>query len=204
MKNSIKWQVLSSAGLLILASLPAFADQSGSGDIGNLPDILVANLNLIATIMQTLAILIGLALFVGGMFQLKRYGEMRTMMSAQMSISGPLMMLFSGVAMLCSPLLMGTFLVSFWGPAGVTDLPYDGDTSSSWSQYIEPVLMMVRLVGVYAFMRGFVMASKTGSGHAQPGTTGKVLIHIFAGILCVHIMGTIQLVESILGFDFAI
>lgn len=204
MKKSMKWQILNVGVLLLVASMPAWADQSGSGDIGNLPDILKANLYLIATIMQTLAILIGLALFIGGMFQLKRYGEMRTMMSSQMSIAGPLAMLFSGVAMLCSPLLMGTLLVSFWGPTGVTDLPYDGSTDSSWSQYIEPVLMLVRLVGVYAFMRGFVMASKIGGGHAQPGTSGKVLIHIFAGILCVHIMGTIQLIESILGFNFSI
>ena len=109
-----------------MASLPAWAG-NGSGTIGNLPDILIANLNIIADIMQTLAILIGLALFVGGMFQLKRYGEMRTMMSSQMSIAGPLMTLIAGVAMLCAPLMIGTALVSFWGAGGANDLPYDGD-----------------------------------------------------------------------------
>jgi hypothetical protein len=62
--------------------------------------------------------------------------------------------------------------------------------------------MVVRLAGVGGFMRAFVMAAKTGSGHAQPGTTGKVMIQLFASILCVHIMGTIQLIESILGIDF--
>ena len=79
--------VFAIAAILAVASLPAWAG-NGSGTIGNLPDILVANLNIIADIMQTLAVLIGLTLFVGGMFQLKRYGEMRTMMSSQMSISG--------------------------------------------------------------------------------------------------------------------
>ena len=128
--------------------------------------------------MQDIAILLGLGLFIGGMFQLKRYGEMRTMMSSQMSMAGPLMMLISGIALLCAPLNMGTVLASFWGPGGASDLPYDGDTGSGWAQYIEPVLMLVRLVGVYAFMRGVCMAAKTGSGHAQPGTTGKVLIQL--------------------------
>lgn len=183
-----------------VTSLPAWA----GGSVGNLPDVLVANLNLIADIMQTLAILIGLTLFIGGLFQLKRYGEMRTMMSSQMSIAGPLMTVLAGVAMLCSPLMIGTALVSFWGADGISDMPYSGDTSSSWNQYIPVVLMMVRLVGVYAFMRGFVMAAKTGSGHAQPGTIGKVMVHIFAGILCVHIMGTINLIGSIIGIDFAL
>ncbi len=182
-----------------LVSLPVWADTTS-----DLPGILMENLGILSVIMQTLAILIGLSLFVAGMFQLKRYGEMRTMMSSQMSISGPLMTIFAGVAMLFSPLMMGTLLVSFWGPSGISDLSYQGDTSSSWAQFIDPVLMFVRLVGVYAFMRGFVMAAKTGSGHAQPGTTGKVLVHIFAGILCVHIMGTVQLIESIFGLNFTL
>lgn len=200
MKRTIQQRAVGTAVLLMFASFPAWA----SDDIGNLPDILTQNLGIIADIMQTLSILIGLSLFIAGLFQFKKYGEMRTMMSSQMSISAPLMTLISGIAMLCSPLIMGTMLVSFWGVTGATDLPYDGSTSSGWTQYIQPVLMLVRLVGVYAFMRGFVMAAKTGSGHASPGTTGKVFVHIFAGILCVHIMGTIQLIESILGFNFSI
>jgi intracellular multiplication protein IcmC len=202
MKMKPMLQTLATAFILGWVSLPVWADSGGS--INGLPGTLMDNLGVITVIMQTLAILIGLTLFVGGMFQLKRYGEMRTMMSSQMSISGPLMTLLAGVAMLCSPLFMGTLLVSFWGPAGISDLPYEGDVSSGWAQFIEPVLMFVRIIGVYAFMRGFVMAAKTGSGHAQPGTVGKVLVHIFAGILCVHIMGTVKLIEGIFGLDFSL
>lgn len=188
--------------VLVFASVPAWAGNGGSsGDVSDLPQILINNLGIISNIMQTIAILLGLGLFIGGMFQLKRYGEMRTMMSSQMSVAGPFMMVLSGVALLCSPLFIGTLLVSFWGSSGITDLPYDGDTSNGWAQYIPAVLMVVRLVGIYAFMRGFVMAARTGSGHAQPGTIGKVLSMICAGILCVHIMGTIQLLESIFGFN---
>jgi intracellular multiplication protein IcmC len=201
--TTIRLSTISLVALLAIASFPALAG-SGGGTVDNLPDVLTANLGIIAQIVQTIAILMGLSLFVGGMFQLKRYGEMRTMMSSQMSIAGPVMTLLAGVSLLCTPLFMGTLLVSFWGPEGIADGAYEGDTASSWSQYIPPILIFVRLIGVYAFMKGFVMAARTGSGHAQPGTIGKVLIHIFAGILCVHIMGTIKLIESILGFDFQI
>ena len=198
--KSIRHKALILGLTLVFASVPAWAD-SGNQDIGDLPQILMNNLGIIANIMETVGVLMGIGLFVGGMFQLKRYGEMRTMMSSQMSIAGPVMTLLAGVALLCSPLFIGTLLASFWGPTGVTDLPYDGDTSNGWAQYIPAVLMLVRLIGVYAFMRGFVMAARTGSGHAQPGTVGKVLSMIGAGILCVHIMGTIQLLESIFGFS---
>jgi intracellular multiplication protein IcmC len=198
-RTATRLKVISIAIALGFASAPAWAD----GDIGNLPAVLTANLNIVVDIMQTIAILLGLALFLGGMFQLKRYGEARTMMSSQMSMTGPLMMLLSGIAMLCSPLMIGTLLVAFWGPGGATDLPYDGDTSYGWSQYIQPIIIFVRVIGIFAFMRGFMMVARTG-GQTQQGTTGKALIHVFAGILCVHIMGTIKLLESILGFSFSL
>lgn len=197
MKAKIRQQALTTALLLTVVSFPAFAD-----DIGNLPDILVANLGIVSDIMQTLAILFGLGLFITGMFQLKRYGEMRTMMSAQMSINGPLATILAGVALLFSPLVIGTALVAFWGPTGLTDLAAPS-TSTSWGQYTTAVIMFVRLLGIWAFMRGFYLLSRSGQHQGQP-VIGKALIHIFAGILCVHIMGTIQLLEGLFGFDFQI
>ncbi|MBS0350577.1 MAG: type IV secretion protein IcmC [Proteobacteria bacterium] len=195
-KQRLPKQAIALSLLLSLACSPALAI-----DVGDVPQILTQNLNYVADIMETIAIMLGLGLFIGGMFQLKRYGEMRTMMSSQTSIAGPLMMLLSGVALLCSPLMIGTLLVSFWGTAGASDLPYEGSTATGWSEFIPPILMLVRLVGVFSFMRGFVTAARIGSGHTQPGTIGKVLIYIFAGILSVHIMGTIKLIESFFGIN---
>lgn len=199
MINKIRLHQFSVAVALSLVTVTGFA---GAGDVGNLPTLLRENLGIVAQIFQTIAIMMGLGLFIGGMFQLKRYGEMRTMMSTQMSISGPLMTLLSGIALLFLNTFIGTFLVSFWG-AGA-DNPMSLNTSTSgWAQYIEPVIMLVRLVGVYAFMRGIVMAAKTGSHQGQQGTVGKVLVHLFAGILCVHIVGTINLIESFFGLSFS-
>jgi intracellular multiplication protein IcmC len=184
---------------LALVSGPVFA---GGGDNGNLPDILMDNLGWIANIFQTISILLGLGTFIGGLFQLKRYGETRTMMSSQMSIAGPMMMMLSGAALLYLPTFIATVLVGFWGPGAEIDLPVESNMEG-WSQYISPVLMLVRLVGIYAFTRGFVILSRTGN-HGQQGQIGKSLIHILAGILCVHIMGTVKLIESLFGFDFSL
>ena len=198
MKINIRQQVWGVALLLVLASFPAMA-----GDINNLPDVLTENLGLIANVMQSVSIVLGLGLFVGGMFHLKRYGEMRTMMSAQMTIWGPLMRILSGAALMYLPVMISTSLVAFWGTGG--DMPIASSTSmEGWAQYIPAVLMLVRLVGVYAFMRAFMLAARSGRTQGQPGTVGKVLVNLLAGILCVHVMGTIQLIESILGFSFSI
>ncbi len=149
---------------LFLVNAPVFA---AGGDIGNLPDTLMNNLGWIAIIFQSVSIFLGLGIFVGGMFQLKRYGEMRTMMSSQMSIGGPAMMLFSGASLMYLPTFISTVLVGFWGSGAEMDLPVES-TMEGWAQYIPPVLMLVRLVGVYAFTRGFVILGRSGS-HGQQG-----------------------------------
>lgn len=207
MNSKLQWNKyglkIGAALALFLVNAPAFAITITTGNsIGNLPDILMENLGWVAIIFQTVSIFLGLGVFVGGMFQLKRYGEMRTMMSSQMSIGGPAMMLFSGAALMYLPTFISTVLVGFWGTGAEIDLPVQS-TMEGWAQYIPPVLMLVRLVGIYAFARGFLMLSRSGS-HGQQGQIGKALIHILAGIFCVHIMGTIQLLESFFGFSFAL
>ncbi len=50
--------------------------------------------------------------------------------------------------------------------------------------------------GAVPAMRSLVLFSKLGH-QAQPGTMGKAIMHLLGGILCVNIVGTIQLVAFI-------
>lgn len=52
--------------------------------------VMLQNIGQISEILNVVAIVMGIALVLGGIFQLKRYGEMRTQMSQQMSLFGPL------------------------------------------------------------------------------------------------------------------
>ena len=62
------------------------------------------------------------------------------------------------------------------------------------------ILVFVRVVGIGSFIRGIVLLSRSGDHQrSQPGMLGKALIHILAGVLLIHIVGTMDLLEDILG-----
>lgn len=159
--------------------------------------ILTQNFGIIGTILQDMAIFLGVGMTLAALFQFKKYGEQRTMMSSQHSIAGPLAMLIAGASLLVLPTFIDTALYAFWKNSN--PLTYSGDTSG-WGSLVPPILMLVRLVGVGSFIRGIVMISRCGAQQSQPGQLGKAMMHIFAGILCVHILGTLHLLKNILGF----
>lgn len=158
--------------------------------------LLTQNFQILADIMETVSVLMGVGLTLGGLFQMKKYGESRTMMSQQHSIAGPLVMLICGAMLMVLPTFIGTALLAFWGPRNPLSYPTG---LSAYSSLMEPIIMFVRIVGVGSFIRGIFLLSRSGAQQAQHGTLGKALIHILAGILCVHIIGTMDLLEQLMG-----
>lgn len=162
------------------------------------PTTLMNNLGVIADIVQAVSIAMGLGLFMSGLFRLKRYGEMRTFMSYQMTLAWPLLMLIGGIMLLCLPLMIRTALVNIWSTSN--PLHYTGP-KGGFEQLIPPIIVLVRLVGVGAFIRGIVLFSRMGREGVPPGTMGKAMLHVLGGLLCVHILGTLDLLKEILGWS---
>lgn len=157
---------------------------------------MLQNIGTLGNILNVISIMMGLGLFLSGLFQFKKYGESRTQMSSQHSIAGPLALIISGVFLLILPYTITTALLAFWGPGQTLPLQYQGPTTYDIDVYIPVILAFIRLIGVGAIIRSLVLFSKLGH-QAQPGTMGKAMMHLLGGILCVHILGTIQLVEFI-------
>lgn len=162
-----------------------------------MPDILTYNFDIVLRILQAVALLLGIGMFVGGLFQFKRYGEMRTMMSMQMTIATPLMLLLGGTILLVFPTFLGAMLASFWGSESI--LQYN-ENASGLGSFMPAIILFVRIIGVGSFIRGVLLLSRTGSSQSQHGTLGKALIHMLAGILCINILQTVNLLEILLGF----
>ena len=159
--------------------------------------LLENNFQTLANIAETVSVMLGLVFVFSAIFQFKKMGEQRSMMG-QHSAAGPVIMLVCGAALLILPQFIGAAALAFWGQQ--SDVMYTGGPTG-YHPLIPPILMLVRLVGVVAFIRGIVMLSKTGSQQGQQGQLGKALTHIFSGILCVHIMQTIDLLQTILGLN---
>ncbi len=158
-------------------------------------NVMMNNLGIIASTMSVLSILIGLALFLSGMFQLKRYGESRTMMSQQLTLWGPGAMMLGGILLLLLPYTITTSLRAFFGDGQTLPLAYQPTGEYDFDVYVPVVLAFVRVIGVGAIIRACILLSKSGSHSGQPGSLGKAMMHLFGGILCVHILGTVQLIK---------
>lgn len=158
---------------------------------------MIASLESIAHIIQVISILLGLSLFTHALLQLRRFAESRTYMSHQMTLWGPMSTMLAGVLLLILPYTVTTSLRAFFGPGQTLPLTYQHVHESGLDTYMPVVLTFVRLIGVGAMVRACMLLSRAGKSNSQSGLIGKALIHLFGGILCVHILGTVQLIKAI-------
>jgi intracellular multiplication protein IcmC len=161
------------------------------------PAVLLANLGDISTIVLNVCIVIGLVFIIGSILVFKRYGEMRGIMSHQMTIGRPLMLLLGGAGMLMIPYLSTTFISMIFGNTSPLSMTTVGVTE--WDNLMESVVVLTRIIGVVALARGLCMLAKSGSQNRTPGAIGRGCIFVVAGILCIHILGTISLLQYTLG-----
>lgn len=156
----------------------------------------IRNLSIMAQIMNYVSIATGIFLTMAALFEFKKIAEQRNMMQHHGAVR-PVILLLCGAALLALPTVLGTALLSFWGQA--SDLAYPTSASTGFASLEPAVIQFIRLVGLGAFIRGIFLLSRTGGHQSQPGAIGKALIHMLAGVLCLHIMQTIALMKSILG-----
>lgn len=161
--------------------------------------ILLHNYQIIAEIIQSISILMGVGFVLGALFQFKKYGESRTQMSSQSSVAGPVAMLVAGAILLVLPKFIGAMLLGFFGSSSPEK--YHGGPDGLGVGLI-PIFMLARIVGIVSFIRGIVLLSRSGGQHNQPGTLGKALIHMVSGILCINIVGTLHLLGMLMGFSY--
>ena len=153
----------------------------------------------LAGISSDISVVMGVLIFVGGLYHLKRYGEARTMMSGQISLSKPLMPIICGTLLMSFPTALGTLMTAFWGSSWSSPLAYQ--VNGDYDVMIPAMLAMVRLLGVVCFLRAIFSAVTAVGPHAQPGSKAKVGMLLIAGILCVNITGTVHLINSFFHFS---
>lgn len=159
---------------------------------------IVDNILHIASMIQIFCILAGLGMFIGSIFQFKRYGEMRTFMSHQTSIARPLALMIASLMLLMLPAMLSTFLLAFFGDPN--PMAYQNTSTAGWSAYLPVIVILIQVIGVTSFVRGIFLISRSASQSQQgSGLLSKAIIHLFAGILAVNVVGTVSLFRSIFG-----
>ena len=164
------------------------------------PTIIISNLGIIGEVVQDVSMLAGVYFIVDSIFKLKKYGEARTQMSQQHSISEPLVMMVVGVCCLYLPTVIQLLMLTFYDET--SPLSYGAlGPSSGISDLIEVVVVFTRLIGVVGILRGLFLCSRLGGNNVQPGTAGKAITHLIAGVMCVDIVATVKLIFLV--FDLA-
>ncbi len=162
-------------------------------------NLLIRHMHVVSIIIQSFAVASGLLLMYFGFMKFKRYGEMRTFMSSQMTMSAPLMLVLCGSILLFTPTLLKSALWSFWGTWN--PMSYQSGGSGMLDQVEHAIIIFIRVLGIGVFIRGWIILAKSGGENVQPGMRTKALMQLFIGVLMMHFLGTEHLIMETLGFS---
>lgn len=151
------------------------------------------------------AYLIGCAFFFKAIYSLKVYGEARTMMSSNASIKEPLIYLLVGAVFIYFPssiqLLMRTTFrydtVLQYAPVSTNNNALD-TLFGVGSPVGRPLTILIQVIGLVAFIRGWILIARAGSQGQAQGGMGKGFMHVVGGILAINIVGTITIINNTL------
>ncbi|RUR12243.1 type IV secretion protein IcmC [Legionella sp. km772] len=151
------------------------------------------------------AYLIGLLFVFKAIATLRSYGESRTMMSNNGSMKEPLIYLASGAMLIYFPTAFKIFMQTSFGYENVLQYaPVNSPNNAfdtlfgSGSAVGEPLSIIIQVIGVIAFVRGWVLIARASGQGQQPGGTGKGLMHVCGGILAMNIVGTLDMINNTL------
>lgn len=150
------------------------------------------------------AYLMGCAFIFKAIYSLKTYGEARTMMSSNTSMKEPVVYLVVGAVFIYFPTAFEILMQSTFGYQNILQYaPVNSgspafDIFSSGSAAGRPLAILIQVIGLIAFVRGWVLIARSASQGQPPGGTGKGLVHVFGGILAINIVGTINMINNTL------
>ena len=194
-------------GYIILLAGSVYADTTSSGTtytIFTMMSSLQTSVGDISSFVVGLYYICGIGIALGAVFRLKKLGVRSAMMGGDGSYAGPLVQLLIGAALVYSPSLLSAINTTFWGdPAFQTALSWSSQNSGSGSQIvavITPLVGIIKLIGCIAFLRGWLILTRMGSGGGQqPGQISKGIVHIIGGTLAMNITQTMTVVMATLG-----
>ena len=188
---------------------------SDSWLFGGVTNWISSNANILTNIANNLlpveklltgaAYLMGLSLAFKAIYSLKTYGESRTMMSSNTSIKEPLTYFFVSSVFIYFPTALEIFMNTTFGRA--TPLEYAPINSGNGtldtlfgpdSVVGKPLALIIQVIGLVAFIRGWVLIARSASSGQPPGGTGKGMVHVFGGILAMNIVQTLNIINNTL------
>ena len=172
--------------------LPSLALAVDSGDFVSALQHLQGELEEVWVMMVAVSRLTGVTFVALSIYKLKAYGRMTAMMSQNTSILRPMAYLIVGALLWYLPATLDTMVATFWA--------YDYSSIKSyapvgggavWEEAVTPIVLLLRVLGLAAFLRGWALLVRATNEGAQPGLFSKglmYLIYIFAFKVIGHLI----------------
>lgn len=149
------------------------------------------------------AYLMGIGFAIKAFFTLKSHGEQRSSPSGLGNMKEAIVYMLVASALLYFPSTFEALMNTTFGYSSVlaySQNPYLVGVLGTNSAVGSSIALIVQIVGLFAFIKGWVMIARGasgGQGHQQ-GQTGKGLMHVFGGILAMNIIGTLEVITNTL------
>lgn len=179
------------------------ADPGSTNTATTVMQNLEAGLKGAANFASNLYYLVGMALCISAIYTLKKFGHRTAFMHVQVGVIGPMVQFFIGVALIYSPTLFKIINQTLF-ETPVTSSEFSGFAQAASTQFrlvyiIREISAIIQLIGIFAFLRGWLILTKVGKQGTQPGTVTKGIVHLIGGILAINIITTVNIVVATLG-----
>lgn len=163
--------------------------------LSNLADSLIS----VEKMLTGASYLMGLAFALKAVMTLKSHGEQRSSMGAS-SMKEASIYLFVSAMLLYYPTAFEVIMNSTFGYSNVLAYAPMNSTSPILSDIFgadnavgTSLTIIIQVVGLIAFLRGWLLIARSGNAQGQAGSIGKGFTHVFGGVMAMNIIGTLQM-----------
>lgn len=181
---------------------------SGSFDLSTALANLSTTFNSLVQVIVAVSYVTGIALVIRGVMMYRIFAN-QTFGSAQRGeIAGPMVFIIVGAILVYFPSTLNTSLNTLFTGVDQNNLTEASEMIGyqslagveHWQEIADVVVKYVKLVGLIAFVRGWIILSKMGHSGSQPGSVGKGIVHIVGGVLLINIVDTFRMLAVTLGY----
>lgn len=153
--------------------------------------------------ISSFCVIIGIVSILLALFKLKHLADFRNMMSGQTEVGKSLTLIIVGIIFIWLPFFLEAITYTMFGQ-NIEQLQsaYPVRATGTRGSYYLAAFRILQVVGFISFVRGLFMLGSMSKGQQQPGTFGKAMTHIVAGVMLVNFTAFIGIMETTLGLKF--
>ena len=147
--------------------------------------------------------LVGFSLTVSAIYKLKKFGERTAFMHNSKGLLAPSAAFGIGIYLMYVPTFLETWNETLFGyPNPEATLSWQSSNAGiDWADALAPMIGTIQVIGLIAFLRGWLLITKSTGEQPQPGAVSKGFIHVIGGVLAINITGTMDMLAATFGLS---